>query len=84
MGRVIDGLLRSDLTVVDEVGFAPLDSVGTQLLFRFVAAVYERRDRREEASMRPRPFGRGNAVHRLEVRDPRRTSMRPMSSTVER
>ena len=28
---------------IDEVGFAPLDEVGTQLLFRFVAAFYERR-----------------------------------------
>ncbi len=29
--------------IVDEVGFAPLDSTGSQLLFRFVAAAYERR-----------------------------------------
>ncbi len=43
VGRVIDGLLRFDLVIVDEVGFAPLDPVGTQLLFRFVAAAYERR-----------------------------------------
>jgi DNA replication protein DnaC len=43
VGRVIDGLLRNELVVVDELGFAPLDDVGTQLLFRFVAAAYERR-----------------------------------------
>ena len=43
VGRVIESLLRHDLVVVDEVGFAPLDAVGTQLLFRFVAAAYERR-----------------------------------------
>jgi len=43
VGRVIDRLLRNDLVVVDEVGFAPLDQTGTQLLFRFVAAAYERR-----------------------------------------
>lgn len=43
VGRVIDGLLRHDLVIVDEIGFAPLDSTGTQLLFRFVAAAYERR-----------------------------------------
>lgn len=43
VGRVIEGLLRHDLVVVDELGFAPLDDVGTQLLFRFVAAAYERR-----------------------------------------
>jgi DNA replication protein DnaC len=29
--------------IVDELGFAPLDAAGTQLLFRFVAAAYERR-----------------------------------------
>ena len=43
VARVIDGLLRADLVIVDELGFAPLDDVGTQLLFRFVAAAYERR-----------------------------------------
>jgi DNA replication protein DnaC len=43
VSRVIDGLLRHDLVLVDEVGFAPLDETGTQLLFRFVAAAYERR-----------------------------------------
>jgi len=29
--------------LVDELGFAPLDDTGAQLLFRFVAAAYERR-----------------------------------------
>jgi DNA replication protein DnaC len=43
VGRVIAQTLRSDLILVDEVGFAPLDAVGMQLLFRFVAAAYERR-----------------------------------------
>ena len=43
VGRVIEGLLRSDLVIIDELGFAPLDDAGTQLLFRFVAAAYERR-----------------------------------------
>ena len=43
VGRVIDTLLRHDLIIVDEVGFAPLDDTGAQLLFRFVAAAYERR-----------------------------------------
>lgn len=43
VGRVIDALLRHDAILVDELGFAPLDEVGTQLLFRFVAAAYERR-----------------------------------------
>jgi DNA replication protein DnaC len=43
VGKVIDTLLRNDLIICDEVGFAPLDDTGTQLLFRFVAAAYERR-----------------------------------------
>lgn len=43
VGRAIDTLLRSDLILVDEVGFAPLDDTGAQLLFRFVSAAYERR-----------------------------------------
>jgi DNA replication protein DnaC len=43
VGKLIENLLRNDLLLVDEVGFAPLDDTGTQLLFRFVAAAYERR-----------------------------------------
>jgi DNA replication protein DnaC len=43
VGRVIDTLLRNQLINVDELGFAALDDNGTQLLFRFVAAAYERR-----------------------------------------
>ena len=43
VGKVIDTLLRNDLIIVDELGFAPLDDTGAQLLFRFVAAAYERR-----------------------------------------
>lgn len=43
VSRVIDGLLRNDVLLIDEAGFAPLDETGTQLLFRLVAAAYERR-----------------------------------------
>ena len=43
VGRVIEGLLRNELIIIDELGFAPLDDTGAQLLFRFVAAAYERR-----------------------------------------
>lgn len=45
VGKLIDSLLRSDLIVVDELGCAPLDAVGSQLPFRFLAAAYERRSR---------------------------------------
>jgi DNA replication protein DnaC len=43
VGKVIDTLLRCDLIICDELGFAPLDDTGAQLLFRFTAAAYERR-----------------------------------------
>jgi DNA replication protein DnaC len=43
VGRAIETLLRADLVICDELGFAPLDDTGAQLLFRFVAAAYERR-----------------------------------------
>ena len=43
VGKVIDSLLRNDLILIDEVGFAPLDATGAQLLFRLVSAAYERR-----------------------------------------
>lgn len=42
VGRVIDGILRADLVLLDELGFAPLDPTGGQLLFRFVSSAYER------------------------------------------
>ena len=43
VGRIIDTLLRNELILIDEMGFAPLDDTGAQLLFRVVAAAYERR-----------------------------------------
>jgi DNA replication protein DnaC len=43
VGRVIDTILRNELIIIDEVGFAPLDDTAAQLLFRLVAAAYERR-----------------------------------------
>ena len=43
VGKVIGNLLRHELILIDELGFAPLDDTGSQLFFRFVAAAYERR-----------------------------------------
>jgi DNA replication protein DnaC len=43
VGRVIETILRAEYVIVDELGFGPLDHTGAQLLFRFVAAAYERR-----------------------------------------
>jgi DNA replication protein DnaC len=43
VGRTIEQLCRHDLLIIDEIGFAPLDHTGAQLLFRVIAAAYERR-----------------------------------------
>lgn len=43
VSKQISSLLRADLVIVDELGFAPLDPMGVQLLFRFVSTAYERR-----------------------------------------
>ena len=43
VGRLIEQIVRADLVLIDEIGFAPLDHTGAQLLFRLVAAAYERR-----------------------------------------
>jgi len=43
VGRVIETILRADLVIVDELGFAPLDDTGAQLLFRLVSGAYEHR-----------------------------------------
>ena len=33
VGRIIETVLRNDVVMIDEVGFAPLDDTGTQMLF---------------------------------------------------
>ncbi len=43
VGRVIDTILKADLILIDEIGFAPMDDTGAQLFFRLVAAAYESR-----------------------------------------
>jgi DNA replication protein DnaC len=43
VGRAIETVCRSDLIVIDEIGFAPLDHTGCQLLFRLISAAYEHR-----------------------------------------
>jgi len=43
VGKTIENILRAEYVICDELGFAPLDHTGAQLLFRFVAAAYERR-----------------------------------------
>ncbi len=43
VGKAIETVCRNDLIIIDEIGFAPLDHTGCQLLFRLVAAAYEHR-----------------------------------------
>lgn len=43
VGRVITQILKADVILIDEIGFAPMDSTGAELFFRLVAAAYERR-----------------------------------------
>ena len=43
VGRILEQILKADLILIDEIGFAPMDNTGAQLFFRLVAAAYERR-----------------------------------------
>jgi DNA replication protein DnaC len=43
VGRVVEQILKADLVLIDEIGFAPMDDTGAQLFFRVVAAAYETR-----------------------------------------
>lgn len=43
IGKTIERTCRNDLIIIDEVGFAPLEPVLSQLLFRLISVAYERR-----------------------------------------
>lgn len=43
VGKTIEAICRNDLIICDEIGFAPLEPVLSQLLFRLVSAAYERK-----------------------------------------
>lgn len=43
VGKTIEAICRHDLIIIDEIGFAPLEPVLSQLLFRLISAAYERR-----------------------------------------
>jgi DNA replication protein DnaC len=43
VGKVITQILKADLILIDEIGFAPMDTTGAEMFFRLVAAAYERR-----------------------------------------
>jgi DNA replication protein DnaC len=43
VGKTIEAICRNDLIIIDEIGFAPLEPVLSQLLFRLISAAYENR-----------------------------------------
>lgn len=43
VGKTIEAICRNDLIIIDEIGFAPLEPILSQLLFRLISAAYERR-----------------------------------------
>ena len=43
VGKVIGQIMKADLILVDEIGFAPMDTTGAELFFRVVSASYEHR-----------------------------------------
>ena len=43
VGKTITAILRAELIIIDEIGFAPMDPTGAELFFRLVAAAYEHR-----------------------------------------
>ena len=40
---MIGQILKADLNLIDEIGFAPMDATGAEMFFRLVAAAYEQR-----------------------------------------
>ena len=73
--RVIETLLRNDQIICDELGFAPLGDTGAHLLFRFVAAAYERRSL-GIGSHRPFEKARRIAAYGVDPRTSRRPTVR--------
>ena len=43
VGKTIEAICRNDLICIDEIGFAPLEPVLSQLLFRLISTAYEKR-----------------------------------------
>lgn len=59
--RKLEQLARFDLVVIDELGYVPFDATGAELLFNFIARVYERRSLVVTTNL---PFARWSEVFR--------------------
>lgn len=59
--RALERLARLDLVVIDELGYVPFDATAAELLFNFIAKVYERRSLIVTTNL---PFARWSEVFR--------------------
>jgi DNA replication protein DnaC len=61
LSRRLEYFARHDLVVLDELGYVPFDAVGAELLFNFIAKVYEQRSLIVTTNL---PFARWSEVFR--------------------
>jgi len=61
LSRKLEQLARFDLVVLDELGYVPFDAIGAELLFNFIAKVYEQRSLIVTTNL---PFARWSEVFR--------------------
>ena len=59
LSRKLEQLARFDLVVIDELGYMPFDRADADLLFSFIAKVYERRSLMVTTNL---PFARWGEV----------------------
>jgi DNA replication protein DnaC len=61
LSRKLEQLARFDLVVLDELGYVPFDATGAELLFNFIAKVYEQKSLIVTTNL---PFARWSEVFR--------------------